>query len=233
MREVTRIVAGTFVPDRRSVLRRMGMDDADDVPPRVNKLIARAADRFADLAVPAVLLETLTRDEFAAVYRGDGANAADAPLDDIVPRANRLALFTATLGGAIGREIHDEVQTGDPALGYVLDVTASDAADRLAYVAAERFRSVVAGRSHRMFKVLPYSPGYCGWHVSGQRALFDRLRPVEIDVILTSSCLMDPLKSVSGVLVAGAAACHRFRSTYPFCDACASHACRARIATVK
>jgi hypothetical protein len=63
--------------------------------------------------------------------------------------------------------------------------------------------------------------------------LFERLRPAEIGVGLTASCLMDPLKSVSGVLVAGPAAVHRFRPTFTFCDACATHACRARMASVR
>jgi hypothetical protein len=81
-------------------------------------------------------------------------------------------------------------------------------------------------------RVLTYSPGYCGWHVSGQRALFRVLRPEEIGVTLNESCLMQPLKSVSGVMVAGAAAVHRFRPTYDFCDACATHECRTRMASV-
>jgi cobalamin-dependent methionine synthase-like protein len=233
MRHVIAVDAETVVPDRSRVLRRMGMEDALDVAPRLDDLIVRAAVRFAELARPALLFETITADEFGVIYDGDGMNAAASPLDDIVPRAVRLALFTATLGAPLCQDIHDEFQGGDPALAYVLDVTASDAADRLAYLAAERFRARVSGRSRAALAVLPYSPGYCGWHVSGQRTLFDRLRPVEIDVSLTSSCLMEPLKSVSGVLVAGPAECHRFRPAYRFCEACATHACRARIAAVK
>ena len=54
-----------------------------------------------------------------------------------------------------------------------------------------------------VYGVLRYSPGYCGWHVSGQINLFNTLTPEKIGITLGESCLMNPLKSVSGVLVAG------------------------------
>ena len=63
--------------------------------------------------------------------------------------------------------------------------------------------------------VLRYSPGYCGWHISGQRRLFAHLRPERIGITLHDSYLMEPLKSVSGVLIAGAKEIHAFADTYP------------------
>jgi hypothetical protein len=80
--------------------------------------------------------------------------------------------------------------------------------------------------------VLTYSPGYCGWHITGQRALFARLKPEEIGIKLTASCLMRPLKSVSGVILAGEREAHLFDDSYPFCDECADRPCRARIASL-
>ena len=50
--------------------------------------------------------------------------------------------------------------------------------------------------------------------MSGQRALFACLQPEAIGVTLNASCLMDPLKSVSGVLAAGPADIHRFAPGY-------------------
>lgn len=232
MRVVSRLDTEAVRPDAAAIRLRLGIDAADPVSPRLATLLERAVEHFGRIAAPAILFEAIARDEFALVFEGTGGNAPLSPLEDIFPRAKRLALFTATLGPGIDRTIREEVQRGDPALGYILDVTASHAADRLAYVAAERFAAVAASR-HASWRVLPYSPGYCGWHVSGQRALFTRLRPDEIGVGLTASCLMVPLKSVSGVLVAGPPATHRFRATFPFCDACATHACRARMASIK
>ena len=78
--------------------------------------------------------------------------------------------------------------------------------------------------------MLPYSPGYCGWHVSGQGRLFGALCPEEIGIRLNASFLMQPLKSVSGVLVAGAPEIHDFDDDFDFCAECTTRECRVRIA---
>lgn len=78
-------------------------------------------------------------------------------------------------------------------------------------------------------KLLRYSPGYCGWHISGQKALFAALRPEEIGISLRESFLMEPLKSISGVIVGGPGRIHEFEPSYPFCAECKSRSCRERI----
>jgi hypothetical protein len=91
---------------------------------------------------------------------------------------------------------------------------------------------LVGDAGTRAWRALAYSPGYCGWHVTGQRKLFKYLRPEEIGITLNASCLMQPLKSVSGVLVVGPGHVHKFQPTYSFCETCREKQCRERIATV-
>jgi cobalamin-dependent methionine synthase I len=114
----------------------------------------------------------------------------------------------------------------------MLDAVASAGADLLADRLAERYRQRLAGRGMDATRVLPYSPGYCGWPTRGQRSLFDALRPEEVGVTLNDSCLMSPIKTVSGVLVAGPGEAHRFRPDFPFCDDCRTHECGRRMASV-
>ena len=49
----------------------------------------------------------------------------------------------------------------------------------------------------------PYSPGYCGWHVTQQQLLFSLLPEQPCGVRLSESSLMSPIKSVSGVIAVG------------------------------
>ena len=49
----------------------------------------------------------------------------------------------------------------------------------------------------------PYSPGYCGWHVTQQKFLFSLLPERPCGVRLSESSLMSPIKSVSGVIAVG------------------------------
>ena len=83
--------------------------------------------------------------------------------------------------------------------------------------------------SHLHQTTLPYSPGYCGWNVSGQRKLFARLRPVEAGIELKEgSYLMVPIKSISGVLVSGGEEIHFFDNHYLMCDSCRDKTCLVR-----
>jgi hypothetical protein len=113
----------------------------------------------------------------------------------------------------------------------MLDAAASGGAERAADVAENVFRERLrdCGRLAAGKTTQRHCPGYCGWHVSGQGALFHALRPEEIGISLNASWLMQPLKSVSGVILAGPVAGFRFDNTFPFCATCATHSCRQRI----
>ena len=148
----------------------------------------------------------------------------------MLDEAVSLALFAVTLGVQISERISALFDAGEFAEGYILDQVASFAADELADIAARRFQTDSA-RSD--LAVLPYSPGYCGWHVSGQQALFAHLQPDEIGISLNDSCLMQPTKSVSGVLVLAPVEAHEFSPAFPCCATCTTLACQERAASLR
>jgi hypothetical protein len=234
MRSVVRFDLDEALPPEAEVLRAQGIPSGSALPGLVRASLDGAYAIFRELAAPVAVVEDLAAEEFAELYAGEGCNPPDSPLPHIAPKAHSLALYAATVGERASARIGELFAQHELAAAYFLDGIASSAADRLADRLAERYASrlqqdgLAAGESH----VLPYSPGYCGWHVSGQRKLFDRLHPEEIGIHLNDSFLMTPLKSVSGVLVAGPGEAHRFRPDYPFCDACATHECGKRMASV-
>jgi hypothetical protein len=234
MRERFTLEAAAVPPDRATVYRLQGIPEHVEPRERVRRLADGAIERYAALAEPLALCQEISREAFEPILRGEGRNAPRTPLDTIVPRAGRLALFVVTLGEAVSREIDDLFDRNEPALAHALDAVASERADRAAEMVGEHFRLRLRteGVPESSTHVLPYSPGYCGWHVTGQRKLFEFLGPEEIGVTLNVSCLMKPLKSVSGVLVAGERDVHEFDDDFDFCDVCTTHPCRERIASL-
>ncbi len=220
----------TMPPDIM-ILRARDLPERDELPARVAGLLDTAEQIFRKLAEPRGAMAEVSREEFDEIFSGVGLNAHEAPLSGIFPQATGLALFAATLGAPVSAEISRLFAHNDPALGYMLDAVSSAAADRLADLMGERFRDRIAGReeSAEAGAVLAYSPGYCGWHITAQRRLFAFLRPESIGITLSESCLMQPLKSVSGVLVAGPASLHRFRPVFSFCADCRTHECVDRM----
>jgi hypothetical protein len=216
-------------PQAAAVYAALGLQSGSQPSARSSALLQRALELFQTCSEPLGLSEPIRPDEFAEIYSGQGRNAPATPLAGIFPHAHRLHLFAFTLGARISGEIKRLFAGDDFALGSVLDAVASLAADRAGRVAEEWVESQAAEqKDHALSRAFLYSPGYCGWHISGQKKLFARLRPEKIGISLNSSFLMNPLKSISGVLVAGPATIHQFSEVYPFCAHCKSPACRER-----
>ncbi len=228
MRSLIRLSFDEVRPGEEDVLRRLGVPAHVEPSPALRDLMTEAAFRTAEAVDARAVIQTIDAAGFETIHAGEGNNAPDSPLARIVPRAAKLALFVATIGGRMENEIAAIFRDGDPALACVLDAHASSAMTRAVDALAARFVDASNGS-----RALPYSPGYCGWHLTGQRALFAALRAEEIGVTLGLSCLMTPVKSVSGVLVAGDAAIHRFRPDFPFCEECGTHDCIPRMASVR
>ena len=216
-------------PQAAAVYAALGLQSGSQPSTRSFALLQRALEMFSEFSEPLGMSEAISPDEFAGVYSGQGRNAPETPLQKIFPRADRLHLFAFTLGERISGEIKRLFASDDFALGAVLDAVASLAADQAGRVAEEWGESQAAGQKDGALpRAFLYSPGYCGWHISGQEKLFARLRPEKIGISLNASFLMNPLKSISGVLVAGPAGIHQFSELYPFCAYCKSPTCRER-----
>ena len=231
MREVVRLEPAAVLPAAAGVLRAQGVPAGAALSGAVQELLDAALSTVPELAAPVAVLEEVSTEAFTAIYRGEGRNANATPLDEIVPRASRLWLFAGTVGERLSATITSRFAGGDPAAAVMLDAAASEAAELLVGHLERELAARASGRSRTA--VLAYSPGYCGWHVSGQRALFAALAPSEIGITLNESCLMAPLKSVSGLLVAGHPDVHEFDDDFPFCGECTTRDCRLRIARVQ
>jgi len=231
LRRVVGILPANTVPSEESVLGAMGVPPGSEQGERVNRLVADALDELRRAACPRGVVASVTADEFAAIYEGEGDNDTPSPLAAVFPPAEGLVLFAATLGASLSERVSALFDDGSLALAAMLDAAASEATE-LAGVHLDRMVLEGAhhgGRANQFSRILRYSPGYCGWNLTGQRALFAALGPEEIGIHLTETCLMEPVKSISGVMVIGPAEIHEFTDDYSFCATCPTHDCRRRI----
>ncbi len=117
----------------------------------------------------------------------------------------------------------------------MLDSAASEGTELTSIALESEFRRYLKGteKLKPSSGLLRFSPGYCGWHISAQKYLFDFLRPEEIGLRLRETFLMEPLKSISGVMVAGPKEIFEFDDTFSFCLDCMTHTCRERIQALR
>jgi hypothetical protein len=226
VREHVALPVPEVIPDREKVLEReKGKPDK-----KILDLLERALKMLAEEVRPLGLIEELSLAEFREVFRGEGRNDPKAPLGAICAQAERLALFAVTLGEGISKRISALFTADEYALGYLLDAAASSGTERAAQRIVARYGQVLnkQGLPLEGRAVVDYSPGYCGWDLSGQKALFQRLRPQEIGITLNESCIMQPLKSISGVLAFGKKEIHAYRPEFAFCRDCKTMHCRVK-----
>jgi hypothetical protein len=231
MRETVRFDADEVQVGVDRVLEQQDLPPEETLAPRLRRLVEEAFATCASLVEPRAVYEEVSPAAFEAVLAPLALSGDDLAVGRVYPRARGLALYVATLGPALSLRVKQLFGENALAEGYMLDAVASGVADMLSYRLAARFAAKLAGRGLDELYVLPYSPGYCGWPTSGQRPLFAALRPEEIGVTLNDSCLMSPIKSVSGVLVAAPGEGHRFRPDFPVCDSCRNRECGRRMAS--
>ncbi len=102
----------------------------------------------------------------------------------------------------IGKELEDKISSimdeGELAKGVILDAIASHAAEET----AEQFNQIILEEIKKQIKdkevTCRFSPGYCQWVLEeGQQLIFNSLPTEFIDVTLSVSMMMKPVKSVS------------------------------------
>ena len=218
-------------PTRRQILGAMGVPPGAPVSDRLSTLVGDALARLEAAAAPRGVLQRISTEAFAQVLEGAGENAPDPVVGWLYPRADALALFAGTIGAEVTRAVDDLFAQDEVPLAVALDAAASRMAENISGVLADAFASeaMPGGEAAEDFHVLGYSPGYCGWHVSGQHALFRALRPEAIGITLSESALMHPIKSVSGVLIAGSRATHTFDTGFTYCSSCRDRTCISRM----
>ncbi len=181
------------------VKRLMGMGARSAEPHRMDGRFRELLALGRELARPAEAWREL---DVAGVAGGEvelaGGTVFHAPrLARALRAARRAVVFAVTIGGALEDRAARLKAGADPLGAYVLDAVGSVAAE----AAVERFQAAyTAGLSERgLAATLRFSPGYCDWDVSEQRAVFAVLGQRPAGVRLLPSGVLVPRKSVTGV----------------------------------
>jgi hypothetical protein len=116
--------------------------------------------------------------------------------------SEQIAFFVCTAGETVSGKAKALLAGEDVALGYVYDVIGS----YIAEAAGDAMQARLEADIRKLGQTLTnrYSPGYCQWPVTDQRKLFRLFKGSPCGVILTDSALMNPIKSISGLIGVGA-----------------------------
>jgi Vitamin B12 dependent methionine synthase, activation domain. len=133
--------------------------------------------------------------------------------------ANFYALFLCTAGeifSELTKKYNDE---GNYLEGYITDVLGSLTVENAMDKVQETLEQQATAEGMKITN--RYSPGYCNWDVSGQKELFSLIGDNPVEISLSKSCLMIPIKSVSGIIGIG----ENVKKQAYKCDICNNKEC--------
>lgn len=110
----------------------------------------------------------------------------------------QACLFITTAGAEFEEHQLEVKRSGDILKEFVVDSIGSVVAESCVEEIGKEL-----GRVSSLPHSLPYSPGYCGWHIKEQVKLFSFFEDKPCGVSLGDSFLMSPVKSVSGFFALG------------------------------
>ena len=116
--------------------------------------------------------------------------------------ADEAALFLCTAGALFSDEAHALNTAGDFLEAYVIDAIGSLTVERAMNRIQRELEAEQAARGRKITN--RYSPGYCNWPLKDQQPLFALVGENPTGIELSASCLMSPIKSVSGIIGIGA-----------------------------
>ncbi|MDR1340261.1 MAG: hypothetical protein LBK58_09455 [Prevotellaceae bacterium] len=91
------------------------------------------------------------------------------------------------------------VFTEDIRVHYILDIMGTAIVEKVGDCIESKLEKSLPDMLHTH----RFSPGYCSWHLTEQRNFFSLLGDRPCGISLSDVCLMNPIKSISGIIGVG------------------------------
>lgn len=138
--------------------------------------------------------------------------------------ATDLIVFLATIGNKLETEATLLMEKGEQVEGYLLDRIGSLAVESLSKTVEASIRDFYVSQDASVSARL--SPGYCDWPTQEQLVMTKILDFAKAGVYLTEGCMMQPKKSISGILAIGPK--NKFSRKISQCSLCDLQDCAYR-----
>ena len=122
-----------------------------------------------------------------------------ATISTLLENSTRFAIFAATAGNRFQEMANSVKKEGDMLKIYLMDIVGTCIAEK----AGEKMEEYLENEIGNLMHTNRFSPGYCGWHLTEQRKIFELMGGNPCGISLSEVCLMTPIKSISGIIGIG------------------------------
>ena len=189
---------------KKNIERLLGYDETDKEP-MVSEIIAKYLAKLPEMIDPRagyIIKHVSGIDSKAGLLEVDGKEfSIKRIIASQMKGADHIAAFVCTIGNSLEKLSRELMDKGEALEGYILDLIGSEVAEGIAEYLHKNVEQL--SLSNRLQVSNRFSPGYCGWDVKEQNKLFDLFQQPCCGITLNSSSLMNPIKSVSGIIGIG------------------------------
>lgn len=185
--------------------RVMGYTDASDVPEPVvesiKEILGMAEELYAIRGGYNIIDPLLIDKEKRQIFSHDYWFKTGQIVTHQLRRSEMGAWFVCTAGEEVSSYSRRLMDEGDLIKGYVVDVLSNIAVDSAMDLIQAHLKDTMARIGLKITN--RYSPGYCNWDIIEQKQLFKAFPDNFLGISLSESCLMIPVKSISGIIGIG------------------------------
>ena len=214
--------------DQMEVLRYLGYPVGVTPNDRIGDIIDHWIKEAEQLATPRVIYLVRPVTELArrrlCLRTASGVTEFNGAIGEFLGASQSVAAFIATAGPAVERRASELLQNSDSLSAMILSAVGAERAEAAEAAMIDQLREQAS--AFDLAPTLPYSPGYCGMKLTEQQKLFSLFDGENIGVTLTSDCLMQPIKSVSGLIGLGRA--EDLAELGSVCERCEMENCNMR-----
>jgi hypothetical protein len=117
----------------------------------------------------------------------------------LLEKSSSFAVFAATAGVEFEQITQEYKKKEDILVHYILDIMGTTIVEKVGDYMESKLEKLLPDMLHTH----RFSPGYCNWHLTEQRKIFSLLGDQPCGIILSDVCLMNPIKSISGIIGIG------------------------------
>jgi hypothetical protein len=167
----------------------------------IRDCMRQSQDFYAPEAVYTIVPANIIDTSKGSVDVGGTSFLTEKMITRQLQNSDYVALFACTIGNRMEKRIHELFDATDFLEAYLFNLIGSEAADCLAALVHSEIQRVASADG--LNATNRFSPGYCKWDVAEQHKLFGFFPDNATPIQLTDSALMNPVKSVSGIVGIG------------------------------
>ena len=213
-----------ILPDPSEILKLLG-ENQEISDPHTTDLVTHYISECLRYSSPegAFLFTEALDPETSGTLRISGLSFESGKIiQKMLRNSEYYALFLVTAGPEPEILARSLLNEGNYLDGYIVDLVASTIVDLAADQVEDNIRQLMQVRGLQITN--RYSPGYCSWNVDEQQKLFSLFPEECCGISLTETSLMNPIKSISGIIGIGAGVTYRDYS----CELCSMPDCQFR-----